>query len=301
MRKREIAEILISILVGFLIWFFTITEKTYTVQREITLDYIGLPDSLTFLEPPPKKLNATIKANGRNLIILKIFEPKLYLKFDNPSKGKNKYEIQKIQLHIPSFVKIDELKFEQNFINVKLDKKIEKKVPVSVRTKGIPRTGYTVKSKKSEEYVKAIGPLTLLLGIDSIRTSLVSVEKREKSFIDKAKVISPSEIVKLYPDTVKVIIEIEKIEERDFFNVPYVVLISRKYKATVEPEKLFVRIKGPESIVKNLELSNINVIVNALNFTEGEFFLTPKVRVPENLDVVKIEPEHVKVKIVKLK
>ncbi|MEN3046894.1 MAG: CdaR family protein [Candidatus Hydrothermales bacterium] len=301
MKKRDIVEILIAIPVGVLIWFFTVTEKNYTVKRDINIEYVGLPDSLTFLEPPPKKITATIKANGRNLLILKIFKPKIFLRFENPIKGKNTYEIQSLILDVPNFVKIDELKFEQNFISVKLDKKVEKKVPVSVRIKGTPRAGYTVKSKKFEGDVKLIGPLTLLLGIDSIRTNFVSVEKREKSFVEKVKVISPSQVVKVYPESVKVTIEIEKLEERDFFNVPYIVLTPKNYKAITKPEKLFVRIRGPESFVKNLELSNINVIVNALNFPEGEFFLTPKVRVPENLEVTKIEPENVIVKIIKSK
>ncbi len=299
MNRRNIIEISVSVIIGIVLWFFSITGKVYRVERDIDIVYLGIPDSLTFLEPPLKKIKAEIEADGRALIFMNFFKPRLLLKFDKPKKGRNKIEVKNLYLEMPGFIKIRQINFKQKFLNIKLDIKAEKKVPVSARITGNPRTGYTVKSKRSQTYVKLIGPRSILRNIDSIRTENVSVEKREKSFTAKAELLSPSEVVTLYPETASVYIEIEKISEKEFVNVPYVVLKPKNYEIETEPEKLFVRVKGPESVLKNLKKEDIDVIVNALNLTEGEFFIKPRVRLPDKVMLAKIEPEVVRVKLFK--
>ncbi len=297
--RRNIIEISVSIIIGIFLWFFSITGNVYRVERDIDIVYLGIPDSLTFLEPPFKRIKAEIEADGKTLLFINFFKPRLLLKFDKPKKGENKLEVKNPYLEIQRFLKIREINFKQKFVNVKLDIKREKEAPVSIRIKGNPRAGYTVKSKKSEVYVKLIGPESILKNIDSIITEDISVEKREKSFTQKTKLLSPSEIVSLHPETALVYVEIEKILERDFFNVSYTILKPRNYEIETEPEKLFVRVSGPESILKNLKKEDIDVILNVLNLTEGEFFIKPRVRLPEMVILSKIEPEMIRVKLFK--
>lgn len=299
MKKRDIIEILISFISGFLIWFFSITSRTYKVERSFEIIYEGIPDSLTFLEPPPQKIKVEVVADGKSLIFINFFKPKFLINFENPKRGKNIYKTSDINFIIPHFVKINEIKFKQEFLNLKFDKKSEKEVPVSTIITGNPRSGFIVKSKKAEGYVRIIGPLSILKNIDSIKTNNLSVEKRERSFKEKVSLLKPSEVINISPDSINVYVEIEKVEERDFTSVPYIVLAPKEYGIETEPPILFLRLKGPESILKDLKVENISIIVNALNFSEGEFFLKPKVRLPENVSVVKIKPENVRVKLFK--
>ncbi len=301
MKKRDIIEILISFISGILIWFFSITSKIYKAERSFEIIYEGIPDSLAFLEPPPKKMKVEVVGDGRSLIFINFFKPKFLINFENPKRGKNIYKTSDIKFIIPNFVKINEIKFWQDFISLKFDKKSEKEVPVSAVITGNPRSGYIVKSKRAEGYVRIEGPLSIIKNLDSIKTNFVSVEKREQSFKEKINLLKPSEVINVYPDSINVYIEIEKLEERDYTNVSYIVLAPKKYTVETEPPKLFLRLKGPESVLKNLKREDVNIIVNALNFSEGEFFLKPKVRLPENVSVVKIEPENVRVKLFKKK
>ncbi len=299
MTRRDIIEIILSITIGVILWFFSVTGQIYKVERDIEIVYEGIPDSLTFLEPPLKKIKAEIEADGRALLFMKFFKPKLIFKFNKPKKGKNKIEIKNAFLEVSDFIKIKSIDFKQKFINIKLDIKGEKEVPVSARIKGNPRAGFTVKSKKTETVVKLIGPKTILKNIDSIRTEFVSVEKREKSFEAKAELLKPSEVVKISPETASVYIEIEKISEKEFTNVPYIILKPKNYKVEAEPEKLYVRIKGPESILEKIKKEDIDVIINTLNLTEGEFFIKPKIRLPDKVLISKVEPEAIRVTLKK--
>jgi len=301
MEKRNIIEISVSVIIGIILWFFAITGKVYRVERYIDIVYMGIPDSLSFLEPPVKKIKAEIEADGRAIIFMNFFKPKLLLKFENPKRGKNKIEVENLYLEIPGFIRVNQINFKQKILSINLDVKAEKEVPVSPRITGTPRAGYTVKLKSSQTYVKLIGPSSILKNIDSIRTENVSVEKREKSFATKVGLLKPSEVVALQPETALVYIEIEKISEKEFLNVPYIVLKPKDYEIETEPERLFVRIKGPESLLENLKKEDIDVIVNALNLTEGEFFIKPRVRLPDRLLLSKIEPEVVRVKLFKKK
>ncbi|MEO0254466.1 MAG: CdaR family protein [candidate division WOR-3 bacterium] len=301
MKKRDIIEILISFVFGILIWFFSVTSKTYKVERDFEITYEGIPDSLTFLEPPPKKIKVEVVADGRSLIFINFFRPKFLINLENPKRGKNIYKTSDIKFVIPHFVKINDIKFKQDFLNLRFDKKSEKEVPVSAMITGNPRSGFTIKLKKAEGYVKITGPLSILKSIDSIKTNYVSVEKREKSFREKVGLLKPSEVIDISPDSIDVYVEIERLEEKDFTNIPYIVLAPKEYMIETEPSKLFLRLKGPESVLRNLNREDISVIVNALNFSEGEFFLKPKVRLPDNVSVVKLEPENVRVKLFKKK
>ncbi|MEO0299688.1 MAG: CdaR family protein [candidate division WOR-3 bacterium] len=301
MKKRDILEILISLVFGIFIWFFSVTSKTYKVERDFEVIYEGIPDSLTFLEPPPKKIKVEVVADGRSLIFTNFFRPKFLINLENPKRGKNIYKTSDIKFVIPHFVKINEIKFKQDFLNLRFDKKSEKEVPVSAMITGNPRSGFTIKLKKAKGYVRITGPLSILKNIDSIKTNYVSVEKREKSFREKVSLLKPSEVINISPDSIDVYVEIERLEERDFTNIPYIVLAPKEYMIETEPSKLFLRLKGPESVLRNLNREDISVIVNALNFSEGEFFLKPKLRLPDNVSVIKLEPENVRVKLFKKK
>lgn len=301
-NNKLILEILISLLIGITLWFIAVLSNTYEVKKKIEIVYTGIPDTLTFTEPPPTHIPTLIKADGKSLFMINFLKPKLIYEFSKKiKKGKNVIKIKNAKKMFPEILKIEKIEFLKKEFLVKIDRKIEKKLPVSVRIKGKPRTGFVANPKTPSIKIKVEGPEILLKNIDTIKTDFISVEGREKSFETYARLLSPSKVVKIDPESIKVNIVIEKIEEKEFKNIPISVLKPPSLEVKIFPEEVYLRISGPASKIKMIKKEDIKTIINCMFLNEGEYLLKPDVYLPDDISLTKIQPEFIRVNLNKRK
>ena len=59
---------LLALLVGLLVWFHVVTEKTYTYEVTLPVTDVDLRDDLTLATLPPDSIEIIVSAKGKQLV-----------------------------------------------------------------------------------------------------------------------------------------------------------------------------------------------------------------------------------------
>jgi len=160
---------------------------------------------------------------------------------------------ENVSVELPAGVKLEGI--APSIIPIKLEKIIERDVPVKAETEGVVADGYEVYEPVNTvpQTVRVSGPESFVRPLDSISTEKVSVEAKREDFVAQQvslNVVSPK--IRLVNTTVvDVIFRIgEKRIEKSFSVVA---------KTETGERRVPVRLYGARSIIDNLRAESIKV------------------------------------------
>lgn len=160
---------------------------------------------------------------------------------------------ENVSVELPAGVKLEGI--TPSIIPIKLEKIIERDVPVKAETEGVVAEGYEVYEPTSvvPQTVRVNGPESFVRPLDSISTEKISVEAKQTDFIAQQvslNVVSPK--IRLVNTTVvDVIFRIgEKRIEKNF---------SVAAKTETGERRVSVRLYGARSVIESLRAENIKV------------------------------------------
>lgn len=290
---------LLSLLIAIILWFHSATEKNYTALRDTLIEYENLPSDITFRELPPQKIKVIYEAKGKDLIKLYFFKPKIVLNLEGKKVGKIFFELKEEDIRIPRGIEVYKIVLPKNILEFTLEEKKTKEVPIKIEFLGKPRKGYTVTSlEPAQQKIKITGPKSLIDKLEEVKCEDIEVSGKESSFYEYVKVLTPSKLVTVEPCSLRIYVSIEKEIAREFEKEP-VIISPEGCHVEVEPERVKLTIKGPTSRVEKISPSDIMVMFNLIGFGEGEYYLPPKVFSPDSIQIEKIEPPFVRIKIKK--
>lgn len=286
---------ILSLLIAVILWFHSATEKTYTGERDVILEYEEVPPDMTFREVPPKKIKVYFEGKGKDLLKLYFLKPKIYVNLKEIKEGKNILDIKESDIKISGDIKVNKIILTQNFINLNLEKKESKKVDVKIEYTGKPREGYGIsKIVPEEKDVIITGPKSVVEKINEVKCKELDVSGKKFSFYDYLQILPPSTLVNVSPSSLRVYVE---IEEKKFKEVEkeIVIITSEEYDVDIEPKKIKVKFSGVKTKIEELDREKITAIINLTGFGEGEYYIPPKIFYPEGIDIEELSPPFVRV------
>jgi YbbR domain-containing protein len=190
-------------------------------------------------------------------------------------------------------------------ITLKLDQEGEKQVPVKADLQGAVPEGYEVDTVTCvPASVLLQGPLQRLDEIESVRTAVIDLEDRVRSFKKlKMAVVSPGEnwVGRVSPSNVVVEIAIaERSATREIQELPVHVLVSPGVgpKLDIWPVKVNVVLKGLAESLKNLKLEEVQASVDCSALQAGASYDLPvRVHASVGVTAIRVEPPTVKVTV----
>lgn len=193
-------------------------------------------------------------------------------------------------------------------ITLKLDREMEKQVPVKADLQGVPPEGYEVeKWVAAPASVTVHGPRQRLDEIDAVRTRPIDLEGRSRSFKKlKVPVTPPGEawVARIAPSNVMVEITIvERSATKDVGPLAVDVLVppGPRLKVQVRPEDVTVTVRGRAELLKGLAGDDVRAYVDCGDLEAGSSYDLPvRVQLPSGVGAVGIEPPTVKVTIEEL-
>lgn len=190
------------------LWFYVAGEETVEVNLKIPVQLV-LANGLAVTEQDAKDIDVTIR--GRKEIISRLAGEELVGKVDLT----NYKEAQTLTFPIehkflPFSPEIKILKITPENLKVKIDRSIQKVMPVRVLTFGEPAPGYKVEGFIVDPISALVkGPEKYLKDMIYIDTELVDVTGRQKSFKKMAPLVSiPMVGEKVPPQFVEVVVKI---------------------------------------------------------------------------------------------
>lgn len=183
-------------------------------------------------------------------------------------------------------------------VRVKMADRVTKKVAVRPRIVGRPRSSYIIEDVSLRpETLEVAGPRNVIDQLEAIPTERIDVTGRARSF-QKSVQLRPESPHLAYDVnrtvTVSVTIKAEEVQ-RTIQNVK-VRAVNTTQETTIEPATLDLTIRGPRSLVEELDRSTIHAVIDLSKEDQrepGTFDKTVQIKnLPDEVARVRTHPKH---------
>jgi len=204
---------ILSVIIAILLWFFVIGESKNEMGIDAPLEFKGIPQDITIVNNIPTTIHVRLKGSSTLLRPLTEKNPLFNIDLSNVKLGKNVILLEKKDLkNIPLGVEVIDI--SPVTITLILDKIIEKRLPVAVKTSGtLPRGYQLAETKVMPATVLAKGTRSYLQEIDKISTNPIDLNTiKDQTTREVTLSFDPKRLKFIDPLTVKIFISIS--EER---------------------------------------------------------------------------------------
>jgi YbbR domain-containing protein len=244
------------------------------------------------------KIEVKEKKNILDKITADDFNVRLDLK--NVETPKDKLRV-KVLYDVPKQMSslFGSIKLDPEYIELDIEKLIEKKVNITADTTGKPADGYRI-GKIIIDPLKTtiLGPKSILDKITTVKTETINIDGVKDSFSIDVNLNTEYNNVK---GLKKVNIYFEVIRETNVYtfetNKLYFQNLKNQLKAEIDTN-LQIKIEGNESEITNTMIESMTFYVDCVNISKpGDYELYIRVKNPNNLKIISIIPERIIVRI----
>jgi hypothetical protein len=161
---------LVALLLALVVYLHVYTERTQSMTQTFVVEFTDVPESLAVVSSAPPLVSATVRGTGKQLIRLRLREPRVRVSLAGAVAGPFQREITiaDLPLSSPDEGRVEELA-SPRVLHVQLDRMIERDVPVAARINGRePAGGWTGAWKAEPPVVRVRGPRHVIAALDSL-------------------------------------------------------------------------------------------------------------------------------------
>lgn len=304
-----------SIGLAILLWFFVISENTYSLVMNMPIEVRNLPAQKALKEEVPEAAQVRLKGTGRALFkafLLKNFIPdfKLVLDLERISQeydfNLNEYfERYAQKVVIPSSFEIEYVEIiYPHSVHISMDVYQEKIVPVYADLIVQPAPGYTlvgdpvitplsVKIAGSKEIVEKVRLASTVQ--DTVLNADLPIN------INLALKKAKGQLVEYTPLFVSYELSVQPISERIVSEIPVLILNERSdLQAFVSPQTISLTVVGGVDFIAELQPQNIIVSVDFNNWNPRQQFYELSVEAPPDvLEWMDLSPKNIELVVTK--
>jgi YbbR domain-containing protein len=295
---------LASLLTAFILWLLVTAGGTSIVDFSIPLQFRGLPTDLAIAGDFVDRIDVRVKASEPIMQQLSASQIDATIYLSELQEGEHVIPMTFDKIRVPFGVEV--VKVDPPRITLTIEKKVEKKVPIIPLLIGKIAEGYEQLDVKVDPPLANVeGAESDMKSVDKASTDAILFANRNRSFTASAKVIVDNPNVTIITPSVALVeVQIsEKLEEKTLSELP---LVARgtPYVIKMIPDKIKVKLKGEKSITESLNENNIKIFLDLDNLKPriNYYNIKPVVdfepaRLAEEITIVKITPENIKVRI----
>lgn len=251
---------LVALLLAVLVYLNVYTDRQATMLISFPLQITDLADSLSLAGPSPTAVQAELRGTGKQLIRMRITEPpiKVSLAGVNPGRFERQLGASDLPLPVGGRLEIHRL-VGPTTLELHVDRKIERTLPVAARIEGIPAPGvmWAGKVRVEPAEVQVTGPASAVAELDSIRLEPVSITGRRDTL---RVIVGPRglpEWTRVEPGTVELEAPLEAEQSRRVVVDVEAPRGGEPYRVT--PRRVAVIVSGPRGQVTGRSVSAMRV------------------------------------------
>lgn len=172
---------LIALLMALLVYLNAYTERSGTLVLTFPVVIEGLPDSLALYGPRPEPVQAELRGTIKQLIRLRLNEPKLQVSVAGVGPGRFERSIGEPDLPIGASAGLSvERLIGPRMVQLQIDHRSERRVPLAARVSGTPAAGMEWRGEVIvlPATLRVTGPTRSLDDLDSLVLSTVRIDGR---------------------------------------------------------------------------------------------------------------------------
>ncbi len=295
-KMRNIALIVVSVLIAVVLWLLVITEREYEADIYVPLVITDIPQKYMIASKVPTIVHIQVRARGKDLLAEMLTSGKAEISLSNFSYGRKTIALSADYFELYSQdIRLVEIVSPKEVI-IDLDRKDTRKVPVYSKLVIVPADGMicSVEPEFEPAEVTLDGPESKLKKISEVYTVAETLRGFNTSTSVLVPLVSPDDFVNAIPDTVAVLLEIEPLAQRRIDNIDIKLVDSQRGQGTIEPNKIAVIITGASSDVDIVNKSQIKAFIAYKDSISPATKIKPTVTVPPDVQVIGTDPEYIK-------
>ncbi len=175
---------LTALLLAVLVYLNVYTDRPATMLVSFPLEFADLPDSLALSGPAPSVVQAELRGTGKQLIVLRVKEPRLRLPMSGAAVGHFSRALapSDLPLSASSGLTVENL-VGPRVIEVDIDRKAIRDVRVVPRVEGTPAPGYRWSGEAIVQpgWVHVTGPRKAVMELDTLALQPVRIDGHRDS------------------------------------------------------------------------------------------------------------------------
>lgn len=172
---------LLSLVFALVLWFFVMGEQKLEVGYAVPLELKNVPPGLMIANDVPSLIDVRISGPRTVLMNVKPSDISLSIDLRDLQPGVTTFKRLEERLNLPSALKVTRL--SPSFVDVKLDRRKDKSVPVRVVFSGTLPPGYKIESLKTDpSKVTVEGAESELKDVNEVTTEPIDVSDVHENF-----------------------------------------------------------------------------------------------------------------------
>jgi YbbR domain-containing protein len=287
---------LISIVLAALMWLLVSGEQIVERARRIPLEFTNLPAELEIVGDPPDVVDVRLRGSSGALSRMPADELVAVLDLRAARPGRRLFHLTTTDVRTPFGV--DVVQVNPASVPMTFEASSTKVVPVVPSIEGDPAPGYAVGTVTAEpSTVEVVGATTAVRLLTEAITEPVSVAGATAPVNESVTIGVPDPSVRLRtPQSARVSVSVSPAPvEWSISQVP----VTAKGAAGVvqiSPRHVMIQVRGPRELTGSA-VAGFEVSVDVEGLRPGQFVLPVHVVAPPRIGVVKIQPEHVRVRV----
>ncbi len=295
--RRNLIIIFNAVFWSVFLWFFVNLGLTYTYNFSVPLS-VKSSSQHTVSSDIPSSVDITLKAKGWDLLSL-LFGKNLNYTLDLTGYKKD-IKINLLQnINESGFLPegLTAVSVYPDAIDVSFDNIISKTVKIKNLTSVLLKEGYTLVGNPEITPDSAVitGANSVISKIKFVSTERIVFKNISESFSRKIKLSDTlGSLVTIKPEEVNISYKIELSAEKSFDEIEVTVKNKPEDKdVLIVPPKIIINVRGGVEQLAKLNPSEIKVSIDYSRIeSDEEGYIVPTIDLPENLSIIKIEPQQ---------
>jgi YbbR domain-containing protein len=282
---------LLALAITLILWFaVTGQNQPLTIRTDVQLNLIR-PSNLDISNDPPRTVEVVLRGSRPNLQSLSPLDLVATVDVSDHPAGERviRLSLDRVTMQLPDGVKIES--FQPSTIPVRLEPRMERQVPVEVKTEGKPADGYEVYGiNPVQTTVRVRGPASRIEALQKAPTETISLSGRKESFTASRVAIDiPDQKIDILDPLVDLTVEVgEKRTEKSFSGV-----VAKAISGVeVQPATAEVTLAGPTSVLSELRPEDMKVVVDMATTSGSVAGLELPPAVKDRVKLLSIRPSQ---------
>jgi YbbR domain-containing protein len=281
---------LLSLFLAIVIWGIIQGEQIYEVNREIQVN-IEVPAGYAIRGDEVRMKAATIR--GPRVWMLETPEP-LEADIVVPEGKIGNFKVRLGKDKIKNWNERLQLIVHDPYVEVFVDREIERTVPIKEVLQGTPAEGYIVEKVNVDPLVVTIkGVRADILKIRQVVTEPIDISGIQESKTVEARLLPPTGLRRdaLSMDTAQVLLKVgdSKINKR--FGKIKIEVEGGDFAANVKPEHVSIVVQGTPGVLNFVTRDNFRAFVEAQGLAPGRYEQDIRVKIPSDTVLIETFPQ----------
>jgi len=300
--RRNLAAKIFAALFAFVLWFFVNAGKRETQIFQFPLEIKNVPEH-TVLVSRDRIETVAVKLNGPGALLTSLDGRRVPITLDLSGVEPGidvRLKIRDDMIRVPRGVRIIDV--EPARIPVRLEEVRQATLPVRVIRSGEPADGYRIDSiKVAPASAVVTGPANTVEGLQAVETEPLDVNGLTGSVERPVALVRAEPLLSVTPERVLARIAVRQIRlTRELKHLLVNVRnVDRPFQ--LHPPHVNLTVRGPEAIVRDLELEAGSVYVDGSGYGVGTHMVEADVLLPAGVEIVKREPATLSLQILEKK